>query len=344
MCHVSCRSCRSYRKNHSVSQNSKHHPHANPNDREKNIPPIIIAIRLFQHGNDIPLLEAQVTRLLGLKGIKRNSLVLLHQRRLALEVRLGRRRPPRPNLPFFGVLLTRVLARHRDVLQRARPRPGPELPRAVVDVVLPRGRPLGCAERVPAVGGRRARSAAVHAVSAGVVRHPLAVRAAPLPVPHHVVVAVVVDGDVVVHAAVVEVARAGARERARVEDVEQRRRLGRLPLGALQQLLGTDGPAVELGVRVLALYYRGPLQADAREQALRLAVAEYARDAPEAGGARRLGVAAHGPRCDRDITAEGEGSRLREGLHGRGVVEDEDEVGQLEADLAAEAGAAGRDR
>lgn len=325
----------------SQSESRHHHPQPNLINEKENIPPIIIAIRLLQHGNDIPLLEAQVTRLLRLKGIKRNSLVLLHQRRLTLKVRLGRRRPPRPNLPVFGVLLTRVLARHRDVLQRARPRPGPKLPRAVVDVVLPRRRPLRGAERVPAVGSRG--SSAVHAVSAGVVRHALAVGAAPLPIPHHIVVAVVVDRDVIVHAAIVEVARACAREGARVEDVEQRRRLGRLPLRAIQQLLGADRPAIELGIRVLALYNRAPLQTDAREQSLRLAVAEDARDAPQAGGSRRLGVAADGPRGDGDITAEGEGSRLGEGLDGGGVVKDEDEVGQLEADLAAEAGAAGRD-
>lgn len=153
---------------------------------------------------------------------------------------------------------------------------------------------------------------------------------------------VVVDRDVVVHGAVGDT-RSQAIERPRIEDIEQRGGSRRRPLGAQEQIARSNRPAVQLGVRILALDDGTTLQADTCEQPLCLAVAEDTRDALQARGTGRLGIAADGPGGERYVPAEGEGPGLGECLYGGGVVEDEDEVGQLEANLATEARAAGGD-
>lgn len=171
---------------------------------------------------------------------------------------------------------------------------------------------------------------------------PLAVRRPPLAVPHHVVVLVVVYGHVVVHG-VAGGADPHAAEDARVEDVHEGLGLGRRPHGAREELLGRVAGAVHLFVGVAALDDGGPLEGDAGEEALGLGVAEDAGDAPQGRGTGSLGVAADGPGGQGDVAAQSEGTGLGKRLDGLGVVEDEDKVGQLEADLAADAGTAGRD-
>jgi hypothetical protein len=177
-------------------------------------------------------------------------------------------------------------------------------------------------------------------VASAVAALPFPVGAARPVAPYRVVARVVVDGYVVVHARVGGGGGREAVEGPRVKDGEQRCGGGRRSLGAGQQFPRRDGPAVQLRVGVFPLHDRGPLERDAGEQPLGLGVAEDAGHAPERRRPGRLGVAADGPGGDGHVPAQCEGAGLAEGLDGAGVVEDEDEVGQLEAYLAAEAGAA----
>lgn len=155
-----------------------------------------------------------------------------------------------------------------------------------------------------------------------------------------VVAGVAVGGLVVVDGVVADAgAGAHAAKDARVENVHERAGLGRRGDGAGEELLGGVAGAVELLVGVAALDDGGPLEGDAGKEALCLGVAEDAGDALERGGAGGLCVAADGPRGEGDVAAERQRAGLRKRLYGAGVVEDEDKVGQLKANLAAKAGA-----
>jgi hypothetical protein len=103
-------------------------------------------------------------------------------------------------------------------------------------------------------------------------------------------------------------------------------RLARCPAAAVQLLVG-----------VAALDDAAALQTDTREQALGLAVAEYARHALQAGCAGCFRIASDGPCCYRDIASQCKRSRLCKCPDRRRIVENEDEVGELEADLATKA-------
>jgi hypothetical protein len=157
-------------------------------------------------------------------------------------------------------------------------------------------------------------------------------------------VAVVVDGNVVVHGVAGDGGRAAhAGEDAGVEDGHQGLSLGRRRDAAGEDLLGAVAGAVELLVGVATLDDAGALEGDAGEEALGLGVGEDAGDALERGGTCGFGVAADGAGGDGDVASEGQGAGLGEGLDGRDVIEDEDEVGELKADLATKAAAYRRD-
>ena len=160
--------------------------------------------------------------------------------------------------------------------------------------------------------------------------------------PDDVVARAIVDGDVVVHVVVHRTPHVAA-EYPGVEDVQQRRRLRRRALAPSEEHPRRDGPSIQFRIRVLPLDDGRALQRHAREQPLGLGVAEDAGHALERGGPGSLGVPPDGPGGDGHVASEGERAGLGEGLDGVGIVEDEDEVGQLEADLAAEAGTGGGD-
>ena len=152
---------------------------------------------------------------------------------------------------------------------------------------------------------------------------------------------VVVDRDIVVHAAAGHTA-ADAAEDARVEDIEQRRSLGGWSLGTLEQLASADLTSVQLGIRILSLDDGRALQRDASEQALGLGIAEDTSNRLQGGGTGGFRVAADGTGSYRHVATQRDRPGLREGLDGAGVVQDEDEVGQLDTDLATETGASRR--
>lgn len=163
-------------------------------------------------------------------------------------------------------------------------------------------------------------------------------------VPNDVVVPVVVDGDVVVHGRVGSgTAGAHAAKHARAENVHQGRSLRRRSDRAAQKLLRGVSRAVELFVGVATFNDGGALERDTGEEALGLGVGEDARNALEGGGTGGFGVAAYGAGGDGDIATEREGTGLGKGLDSAGVVENKDEIGELEADLATKTSAGGGD-
>lgn len=214
---------------------------------------------------------------------------------------------------------------------------------AVVDVVGPGGRALWAVAVLVLVVAALAVLAALAERACAVSPYAFAHGRAATALPHDVVVRVVVHGDVVVHA-VVGCGRATyAREDSGVEHAQQRLGGRRGRDLAAQQLSRGPSPPVQLLVCVSALDQPAAFQTDTGEQALCLAVAEDARHALQTGHSSRLRVPADRPGRDGDVAAECQGAGLGECAYCRGVVQDEDEVSQLEADLPAEPAADGAD-
>jgi len=162
--------------------------------------------------------------------------------------------------------------------------------------------------------------------------------------PYYVVARVVVDGNVVVHGVVGNVLRASyAGKDSRVEHLQERR--GGWWWGNLsaEDLAGSPSAAVQLLVGISPLDDTTALQTDTGEQSLCLAVAENTSHALQTRRAGSLGIATDGPRRDGDIAAQCQRAGLRKCTDGGCVVEDEDEVGELKANLSAEAAADGSD-
>lgn len=203
----------------------------------------------------------------------------------------------------------------------------------IVGIVLPGAGSRGRAEVIAAV---------VLSKAAGpLTPDALAICVAGSPLPDDVLVLIRIDGDVVVHGVVVLEGAAPAGEDAGVEDVHEGLGLRGHRVGAGEELAGGELAAVHFFVGIPALDQYAPFEGDTCKETLGLAVGEDARNAFEGCGAGRFGVAADGTCSERDVAAERDAAELCKGLDGHGIVEDEDEVGQLEADLAAEAAADG---
>lgn len=170
----------------------------------------------------------------------------------------------------------------------------------------------------------------------------LAVCRSPLTIPYHIVVLVVVYGHVVVHG-VAGSADPHTTEGARVEDVHEGRSLRWRSHRASEQLLGCVAGTIHLFVGIAALDDGGSLEGDAGEETLGLGITEDTGEAPQGRGTGSLGVATDGTSGQGDITTQSQRSSLSKRLDSLGVVEDKDKIGQLEADLTADAGTAGRD-
>jgi hypothetical protein len=312
-------------------------------------PPIRLVVRPLDNRNHIALLEPQVSRLIRVERELGNRLVRLQTRLFLPKDGLRRRRPP--GLGSVAVRVVRVESRGAPAgFERVEGFVGVYARReraveaaacvglAVVDVVGPGGRargPVAVLVFVHAAMRRRACVVAAHALAHGCPAPPL---------PHDVVVRVVVDGYVVVHAVARDVGGAAdAREDTRVEDAHEGFGGGWRRDLAAQELAGGPAAAVELLVGIASLDDAAALETDTGEQTLGLAVAEDAGHTLETGYTGSFGVAANGAGGDGDIAAQGQRAGLSKCADGRGVVEDEDEVGQLEADLAANASADGPD-
>lgn len=205
--------------------------------------------------------------------------------------------------------------------------------RPIVNIVLPRVGSRRAVELI--VGGSAANSIAA--------RDTLAVGVALTPVPYHII-AIAVHGHVVVHRVVYHRRNpVTAAEDARVQNVHERTGLRGRRNRAGEELLGSVPGAVELLVGVATLDYCRTFERDAREETLRLGVAENAGHALERCGTGRLGVSANRPSGQRYIASQRQRAGLRKSLDRVVVVEDEDEVGKLEADLPTEASADRRD-
>jgi hypothetical protein len=110
-----------------------------------------------------------------------------------------------------------------------------------------------------------------------------------------------------------------------------------------ENLARSPSAAVQFLVGISPLDDTASLQTDTREKSLGLAVAEDARYALQTRRAGSLGIATNWPRCNRDVATKCQRSCLRKRTHCRCIVQDEDEVGELETNLSAEAAADGSD-
>jgi hypothetical protein len=155
-------------------------------------------------------------------------------------------------------------------------------------------------------------------------------------------VSVVIHGYVVVHG-IVGNAGAHAAEDTRVEDGHEGSGLVRGRDRAAEELLGGVSGAVELLIGIATLDDGGALERNTGEKTFGLGIAENAGNALEGGGTGGLGVASDGASSQGHVAAKSHGASLGKSLDGGHVVEDEDKVGKLKADLAAEAGTGGRD-
>jgi hypothetical protein len=110
-----------------------------------------------------------------------------------------------------------------------------------------------------------------------------------------------------------------------------------------EDLASSPSAAVQLLVGISPLDDTASLQTDTREKSLRLAVAENTGYTLQTRRAGSLGIATDWPRCNGDIAAQCQRSGLGKCTHCRCIVQDENEVGELEANLSAEAAADGSD-
>lgn len=62
-------------------------------ERHEYIPPVVLTVSALEDGDDLALLETEITSLVRVKVVHGDRLVLLEQRLLSGEVRLGSRRP-----------------------------------------------------------------------------------------------------------------------------------------------------------------------------------------------------------------------------------------------------------
>lgn len=308
----------------------------------KNVPPIICAVSLLRHSYDLALLEAEVARLIRVKGEDGHGLVLSQLRRLGRKIGFRRRRPAGAGPGLAEAAVCSAVAKDAVIIVATRcecvgPRDASEAPTAstrgtIIDIVLPSAAALGPAEAVVAVAvavlAFAARDALAHGITATAV-------------PDNVVVVVVVDRRVIVHGVVAGdgAAATEAGKGAAVENGHESLGLGRRRNAARQDLLGSVAGAVELLVGVAALDDTRALERDTGKETLCLGVGEDAGDAAQGGSTGSLGIASDGTGCEGNVAAEGQGAGLSKGLDGIGVVENEDKVGQLEADLAAKAAA-----
>lgn len=104
-----------------------------------------------------------------------------------------------------------------------------------------------------------------------------------------------------------------------------------------------DFGVVEFFVGVAAFDEDGAFERDTCEEAFGFAVGEDAGYAFEACGSCGFSVSAYWACCYADVAAECDGGLLGEGADCRCVVQDEDEVGELDADLSTESAASGAD-
>lgn len=154
---------------------------------------------------------------------------------------------------------------------------------------------------------------------------------------------VVVYGRLVVHAVFSHAGASHAAEDPRVKDAHERSSLGWRPNGARQELLRGVASSIHLLVGIATLDNGRTLQGDTSKQTLGLGVAKDSRYAPKRSSTGGLGVATDGTSSQRHIATKGQGTGLGKCLDGAGIVEDEDEVGKFETNLATEAGASSGD-
>lgn len=107
-------------------------------------------------------------------------------------------------------------------------------------------------------------------------------------------------------------------------------------------MLGRVAAAVHLFVGIAALDDGGSLEGDTGEETLGLGVTKDTGEAPQGRGTGSLGVATDRSGGQGDITTQSQRSSLGKRLDSLGVVEDEDKISQLKADLTANAGTTGR--
>lgn len=301
-------------------------------------PPILTLLGTLENRDDLSLLEPQVPILVGIKGIQRNRLVLSQSRTTPCSISkdwLGGGRSSGLAIRIYIVVLVgggiastaagrvKIVA---VVTGGGRATQTSAACRSIVDIVGPSVRATGSVE-ILVVAATEA---------APVAPNTLAVRIAATSLPHHVVMAIVVDWDVIVHG--IPVAPSIAEECTRVQDTHQSVRAWGRSNSSTEQLARRDSAIVHFLVGILSFHEHASLQTNTSKESLGLGIGKHRGDTPRVRGTSCFRVAPYRSRGDRNIASQRQGSHLRKGPNRSGIVKDKDEVGQLESNLPSKPG------